>query len=259
MPHYILFSAIILLTMMGIFPIHVYANQPVIEGRTAPGSVLLTSTELYATNQPLGDPSVTGVTLYGQLTASGEIDVYSFMPTQDDTIPIEIVVPAKNKYGNFRPSLVVIGQNLPPQDYTDIPVAVPLGYDQYVLPSPVGKRTAYFDIRGLQLIFSGSTTTIPVTAQTPYFLFIYDPREFTGEYRIRVGSRSNFSTSYQSHITIPDLQRIVFPDSGVIRSPQDAPLQPFVEHTNPFELFDNQVKLIGDIAGYIMYRLSTLF
>lgn len=249
-----------LLVLLYFFPTPVSANQPVIENHTTAASFTLSSSELYATNQPLGDPTVTGITLYGQLSESGQVDVFSFVPAQDETLPIELVVPAKTRLGSFKPTVIIVGQNLPPQETLETPVAIPLGYDQYVLLSPKGRRTAYFDYWGLQLIFSGSVASIPVTAGTPYFLIVYDPRESSGEYRIKVGTQSNIAKSYQSGITIPDVRQLLFADSPTTTIQTDTPpTQAFVENTNPFQVFDNQVKRIGDIAGYLIYRLTTLF
>lgn len=251
-------AGLVLLTLS--YPRAVAAFQPVVESRQLDGSLEQPAPELYGTAQPLGDPVRAAVAVYGDLRQSGEVDLYSFVASQDLTLPLELVVPAKTQYGTFKPTVAVIGPNLPLTDDEPSPLPIPLGYDQLIVASPPGRRTPYFDLGGLQYLFTGTTAMIPLTANLPYFLAVYDPREGTGGYRIKIGTTTNRKTSYQSYSVDVDSETLTFADTPVRPTDETPPArQPeFTDESNPFQLFDNQVKLFGDYLGYLLYRIMTL-
>lgn len=149
---------------------------------------------LYFPNEiKLTDPTTQGQQIYGDLTTPFEVKSYYFIPAKNGTITIDLAVPARPSDSSFRPAWEIIGPNMTPQAM-QIEFSIPtgstdVGHDYYV---PPGNRNYYYDSVSMQKVYHGNIQQIPVLAGQVYYLNIFEPLHYMGDYILKVGDKKTF-------------------------------------------------------------------
>lgn len=144
--------------------------------------------EMYFPNEiQLPDPTMISETIYGKLTLPYGVVSYFFIPHHKATISLETLVPIRPSNQFFRPAWEIIGPNIAPQPM-NIEFSVPtntndIGHD-YIVPK--GKRSIVFDTASVSLLSTGNQQHITVLPGKTYYLNIYEPLHYTGDYVVRI-------------------------------------------------------------------------
>lgn len=238
------------------------AYQPVLEQR--PAIAITNPEDLYEFAMRTGDPTFASYAIFGELKTSGEVDMYVFIVAKDDVIPIELTIPAKTKYVNLRPTVVLVGPFIRQDPSVTIPFALPLGVDILPIPSPEGSRERTFDLMSVSWYYRGNSRDVPVSAGEIYFLAVFDPAGSTGEYVVTMGNTQNFSGSVMDTLPVVDPLLLVFEHSRPEerqRALEDKSFraqtakQWFFTQKTPFETLDSRIKLFFDLAGFYILRI----
>ena len=185
-----------------------FAHQPVFEARTNQGTKTSDPYELYGTAQLLGDPLFASYAVYGKLTSPDVIDMYVFTPQTEDTIPVELLVPAKTSLASFRPTLVIIGKYLNGAKTSSL-LPLPIGFESLAISSPSVRSTIY-EPWSFQKFYSGDKQDLHVFGGGIYYLAVLEPNGQTGNYVIGVGTKENFSSSVKDTATPVNANSLVF-------------------------------------------------
>jgi hypothetical protein len=247
-----------------LLPHRAYAYQPVVENR--PDVIISTPQDLYELAMKTGDPTFAAYAIFGSLKQPGEVDMYVFITAKDDTIPLEVDVPAKNQYAGLRPTAVLIGPYVSQNKNAALPFAIPLEKTVLVVPSPEDARMRTFDLMSLSWYFEGTRAMIPVASGEIYYLAVFDPAGATGEYIVKLGATENFSQSVMSTVPVVEPGSLVFDttrpedrqralDDQMFRA-QMAKQWFFVQKT-PFETLDSRIKLFFDLVGFYILRIPS--
>src|SRR5262249_22939755 len=99
----------------------------------------------------ISDPTLGSLAIYGRLESPNEIDLYGFVPSKSESIPIEAMVPVREFNYNFRPAVAVIGRDIAPSEASNsasiLPLTLPEGFQARVITPPEGARGAFFEKR----------------------------------------------------------------------------------------------------------------
>lgn len=173
------------------------AHQPLLEDqlrnarRTAPCS------DYFQEAVPISDPTQASLAIFGRLGWPNEVDLYTFTPAKSASIPIEALVPARQSNQYFRPAIIIIGNDIVPQQASMLPAEIPLrlpgNFHAQVIRPPEGKRSVFFEKRMLENFYRGNQQQVRLTAGRPYYIALYDPNHFTGSYSLSLGSVENFN------------------------------------------------------------------
>jgi len=172
------------------------AHQPVIEEQNAAVQTVDGVLNLRGATMVM-DPTVASEAVYGSLSAPSEIDLYFFVASKDDIVPVEALVPLRpsNKY--FRPSVVLIypeerkdGVNL------DIPFHVPAGFGADLV-SPPGERSVFYEPFSSENLYHGNEQKLIVKSGMTYYVAVYEADHYVGDYALGMGTAENFqNTNY---------------------------------------------------------------
>ncbi|MBU4332283.1 hypothetical protein KKD19_03630 [Patescibacteria group bacterium] len=125
--------------------------------------------------------------IYGQVEEPGVPDFYKFTFPKDITLPIEVLVPLKEKYKDFRPSLIIIGPNFI-ENKAPLPFLIPEGSRAVILEGAQAKYEEIFKDKFTLTSYAIRTRSeIDFVKNRPYFLAVFDERGQTGMYVIKIG------------------------------------------------------------------------
>jgi hypothetical protein len=155
------------------------------------------------------DPTFASVAIYGNLSIPKEIDVYKFTPGLSETIPVEALVPVRRQNENFRPALVIFGQDLTGiervetswtanhanHDHSRVPFEIPDGFQFHLIPPPEGERSVFFEPYSVEKLWDGREEQIPVQAGKTYYIAVFTPDFQTGDYSLGIGTKENFENT----------------------------------------------------------------
>ncbi len=248
---------ILFVSLVFAFPTKIAAYQPIMENRLSP----VTSSspyDLFASAMLLGDATFASYGVFGALIGEA-IDMYVFGARVEDTIPIELQVPAKEKFAAFRPILTIIGPYVAGGVKSTSPVAVPVGFESVSIPMPAARSTAY-DSWGLQSVWRGEIQSVHVFPGASYYLVVTNADATGGSYILRVGAKENWKGSVKDTTTKVDANALVF--ENVPRRDASAPSQTeraqFAEQKTPFETLDSRLRLWLDTFFFYINRIPAL-
>lgn len=194
--HFLLirFAALLLVLFTGTTA--AVAHQPFIE-KDAAVKASNSVEELYARATPIPDPTVASQSLYGRLSSPTEIDLYTFTAAQNATLPVEALVPVNPANQNFRPAVLLIGEDIPAVENTELPLPLPSGYGAKVIAPPAGERPIFFEKYSVERLYHGREAQWNLAEGKQYFVALYEPGHQVGSYALGLGTTENFSaTSY---------------------------------------------------------------
>ncbi len=236
-----------------------FANQPIVENRQTQATRSSDPYQLFNSSLVLGDPTFSGFTVYGMLSQNA-INMYYFIPKSEDTIPIEVAVPAKSTYATFFPRLTIVGKYVASGTKNPSDIPVPVGFESITTDAPIN-RTTFFDSLSLQTMYQGSSLQLHVLAYQTYFVAVTDPANLGGSYALRIGSKNNFSASVKDTATTIDPTGLVFenysPPTGgqSAGTPTSAERKLFPEQKTPFETLDSRIRLWTDLLFFYLNRI----
>ncbi len=237
----------------------VFAHQPVFEARANAGTKSSDPYELYGTAQLLGDPLFASYAVYGKLDSTDAIDMYVFTPQAEDTIPIELLVPAKQGLANFNPTLIIIGKYLNGAKTSSL-LPLPIGFESLTLSTP-STRSIVYEPWSFQKFYSGDKQDLHVFGGGAYYLAVFEPNGQPGNYALGVGTKENFSSSVKDTATPVDVNTLVF--EGVApRQPSTPTLsekQLVTEQKTPFQTLDSKLRLWVDLFFFYINRIPDIF
>ena len=173
-----------------------FAHQPFIE-KDASVKASNSVEELYARATPIPDPTVASQSIYGRLSSPTEIDLYTFTAAQGTTLPVEALVPVNPANQNFRPAVILIGEDIPVAENAELPLPLPAGYGAKVIAPPSGDRSIFYEKFSVERLYHGREAQWNVAEGKQYFIALYEPGHQVGGYALGLGTTENFSnTSY---------------------------------------------------------------
>lgn len=170
------------------------AHQPIIEQQSR--AVIERDKVLDLTKATgLKNPTFASLAVYGALVEPSEVDLYSFTTEKDAELPIEVLVPVRTHNRNFYPAFVLISPSQGAQQSTDgrLPFILPEGFTATVVEIPRYQRDIFFEPFSSERLYRGKEETVSVSAGTTYYLTVYEPEHYTGDYSLGIGTVENFS------------------------------------------------------------------
>ncbi len=236
-----------------------FAHQPVFEARTNQGTKTSDPYELYSTAQLLGDPLFASYAVYGKLTSPDTIDMYVFTPQAEDTIPVELLVPAKPSLASFRPTLVIIGKYLNGAKTSSF-LPLPIGFDSLTV-SPPSLRSTLYEPWSFQKFYSSAKQDLRVFGGGTYYLAVFEPNGQLGQYVLGVGTKENFSSSVKDTVTPVDVNTLAFEGVAPRQANTPSPFEKrlFTEAKTPFQTFDSKLRLWVDLLFFYLNRIPDMF
>jgi hypothetical protein len=178
----IILHAIILLMICLFLPSSVMSSKPLFIERPISG---------YDQAYPLPD-IVTAYASFGELKSPRQVDLFTFVVTQETPFYARISVPKQHGWQTFRPAFVLFGPGLPT---SNTPPNFPLD-----LPMDLGRAILLPD-ENEDEFFEPFTQTTYIQRQFlsrklhpgTYYLAVYDPEGKTGKYRLATGDKEKFT------------------------------------------------------------------
>lgn len=189
-----------------------FAHQPILERNLSydagsPGAVQILK---------IKDPTAASEAVYGRLSSPMEVDIYSFISQKTETIPVQLLVPMRVSNKDFMPVLAIVSQNLNNALDLQLPVSIP-GGNRGILLSPEGQPEVFhepFSIENLKIL---SKTSLQVQAGQQYFLAVFEPGHYQGDYTIGIGTVEDFhNTSFIDIIKDVGLIKLGLVDSTAV-------------------------------------------
>lgn len=239
-------------------PHPISAHQPIFETRTNQGTKTSDPYELYNSAMTLGDPLFSSYAIYGKLTSPDAIDMYVFTPQAEDTIPVALLIPAKQSLVNFNPTLIIIGKYLNGVKTSSF-LPLPIGFESLTVSSPSPRSTIY-EPWSFQKFYSGDTQNLHIFGGGTYYLAVFEPNGQLGEYVLGVGTKENFSSSVKDTGTPVDVNTLAFEGvpSRQANTPSPFEKQLLAEQKTPFQTLDSKLRLWGDLFFFYVNRLVGL-
>src|SRR5215813_12412640 len=193
-----------------------YAHQPIIE-KDASVKPANSVEELYAQAVAISDPTLASQVVYGRLASPTEIDLYTFTPARNESIPIEAMVPVNPANQNFRPAVFIVGEDVVSQNNVEFPLPLPEGYGARVIAPPAGGRAIFTEEFSIERLYHGTEEKLKVTASKPYYVAIYEPGHQVGSYALGLGTADNLSNaSYPALLKPTMLKNVVETTLGLM-------------------------------------------
>ncbi len=236
------------------------AHQPIMEIRTKDVTPASDPYDVYGSAMALGDPTFASYAVSGTL-GPDSVDIYSFMAQHEDTIPIELLVPAKSRFAAFRPTLMVVGKYVANGIKTPSIIPIPLGFESITVPAPPA-RTTFYEPWSLTTFYHGEKQNVHILGGETYYLAVFDPNNQGGTYVISVGTKENFSGSVKDTAVPVDANNFVFenfPTRPRGAAPSIEERQLFPEQKTPFETLDSNIRLWADLFFFYTNRFIGLF
>lgn len=166
-----------------------HAHQPILEQQ----KTAVPNTSPFIRALRIKDPAIFSQAVYGAISAPDEVDVYKFVTRSRVTIPIEVLVPARPSNRDFSPVCEVIGPGLP--EFTDdLRLKPPAGSGAWRIPAG-GHDTTFFEPFSTETYWVGGSIELELEKGGTYYLAVYNPTGYTGDYVLAVGERENFTDS----------------------------------------------------------------
>ena len=174
-----------------LFAVPAAAHQPVLERQLRP---TFSGAGLSGV-MPITDPTQASLAIYGRLSQPGEIDAYYFTPQTTGDLTYQLLVPVRVSNQDFRPTLAIIGDNLPHDMSEKLPFALPREQQALVLSPMTGIKEFYepFSMERLQIMYGEEF--LPVTAGHGYYFLVYNTDRLLGDYVIGLGTVENFRST----------------------------------------------------------------
>ncbi len=145
--------------------------------------------------------------IYGTLAEDGLFDAWELKASKATTAPVEMLVPARDEYQDFRPSFALVGPGLETQGDTPDFITDRLA-DAYpddrardaigviVVDDPGQEpRPTFYEPFSFTTYFEGGKTTVDLEPNVTYHLVVYDNDGATGEYALGVARAERFTAS----------------------------------------------------------------
>ncbi len=174
-----------------ILPTQVFAHQPIIEPA---GEGTVSEQSVYFQATTLQDPTVTSQAVYGLLSEPRQIDVFAFVPENEVTIPVEILVPMRPANENFFPELYIAAKNIPGDRVVandEIEATLPEGYRLMKIAN-THQDGNFYEEYSFERYWKSEQVQLEVQAKQNYFLIVDEPNEQVGDYTLGVGTVENF-------------------------------------------------------------------
>lgn len=149
---------------------------------------------------PIADPTTASQAVYGMLGEPEQVDLYVFTASQDQEIPVEVLVPVRPSLAKFRPWAAVWGAGLSGADVSSesdqrLPVMLPSGTSVLVIPGVDKKpeRPMFFEPFSVENLYRGIEKKAGVQAGETYYVAVYDPEHRTGAYSLGIGTAEDFA------------------------------------------------------------------
>jgi hypothetical protein len=167
------------------------AHQPLLELKNASVGIINGELDLRGATM-VADPTVASEAVYGYLSTPSEIDLYSFIASKDEIVPVEALVPVRPSNTNFRPSVVIIyPEERKDGIELDLPFHVPAGFGA-VLVSPPSERNIFYEPFSSENLFHGNEQKMIVKSGKTYYVAVYEAGHYTGDYALGMGTAENF-------------------------------------------------------------------
>ncbi|MFC1801901.1 hypothetical protein ACFLY7_00465 [Patescibacteria group bacterium] len=180
-----------------IFGIIVVAHQPEIPTNnmeTVLGGELVLESAI-----EIKDPTEASQAVYDLIKEPKQVVLYKFTVSQDDEIPLEVLVPVRKSNRHFYPSFALISDSFQfdSDDYlNELPFGLPNGYD-YMLVENIKnedeEREVFFEPFSFERLYHGNEKITPVFADETYFVAVFEPDNQTGDFSFGVGTAEDFS------------------------------------------------------------------
>lgn len=167
------------------------AHQPVLEPPVSESSLSL---GFYTKAIKLSDPTKQSLANYGTISIPGEVDLYVFVPEQEASIPVELLVPVRPVNKNFKPEVVIFSKSLDSGEEvfgTFQGLSIPDGFKKIELSNDHGEGY-FYEPFSQERYWRGTEATINLKSGQNYFLAVYDPANQTGDYSLGIGTVENF-------------------------------------------------------------------
>jgi hypothetical protein len=155
-----------------------FGHYPIVEKRHDKNAII-----------DLRDPTVQSVAVYGRLSTPDEVDLYRFSAATEQEIPVEALVPIRRGSEFFRPAVAFLTKG---GDELEVPFEVPDGYGGLIIPAPEGTRPTFFEPFSLERMYHGTEQKVSVKPGTVYYLAVFDPNSYMGDYSLGIGTVENF-------------------------------------------------------------------
>lgn len=190
------YFSFVFLTLFILFSKNAFAQTQIIEAQQHIQYGMYFTKEI-----KLPDPTQQSIAVYGSLALPYEADSYYFIPQKDASISIEALTPVNTTNANFNTAWEIIGPNITPQPMT-IMYSIPpnsnnIGHDYY---APIGTNATMYDPLSFGLLRRGNQQTFPVLAGKLYYLNIFEPLHYMGDYVIKINNGT-------SELALPSVQK----------------------------------------------------
>lgn len=152
----------------------------------------MSEADFYAKAIELGDPTEQSLALYGNIQKPGELTLYTFTASKDGEIPVEVLVPVRDRNKYFRPSYFILSPTIINKIDDQLDIPVPENYGIKVVNVQAEDRKIVYEPYSLERLYTGRSLDIAVKENTKYFIGVFEPNNFTGDYSLAVGLAENF-------------------------------------------------------------------
>lgn len=153
------------------------------------------SMDLLAEAVEITDPTDNSLAVYGTLLEPGEIDVYYFTPKRSVEIPLELLVPKRGSSSDMFPTLVIARESTATETTPGASFlrALPDTLELSVFETQRGAREAFFEPFSLEYLYHGNEQDFLLEKGVKYFVLVFEPQNYTGDYVIALGDVEDFS------------------------------------------------------------------
>jgi hypothetical protein len=138
------------------------------------------------------DPTVQSLAVYGRLETPDEVDLYKFKVSKTVEIPVEVLVPVRVSNQDFKPSYAFIQEGDSEIIVKNPLFTIPTGYFAEFIDVKK-ERDIFFEPFSVEKLNHGNEKKFVVEAGKTYFIAVYDPIGYMGDYSLGVGTVENFS------------------------------------------------------------------
>jgi hypothetical protein len=183
------------LAVAAVLPAAARAHVPVLEPSRA-SDAPATAGDPFPGAVALPDPAVSRA-VYGTLAQGEESDVYSLRTGSAVEIPVELLVPVRDEYADFRPSFALVGPGLgdeaPPFIAARLREAGLTDLGTTVVTDPgLADRGTFYEPFSFTSYYRGGEVRVRLRPGETYYLVVYDEDRTTGEYAVGLGEAEQF-------------------------------------------------------------------
>ena len=163
-----------------------FGHYPIIEKRHEQNSII-----------DLRDPTAQSIAVYGRISTPEEVDLYRFSAAKESDIPLEALVPIRRNSEHFHPALAFLYKDGPE---VEIPFEFPEGYGGEIITAPEGPRETFFEPFSLERMYHGTERKVHVRPGQVYFLAVFEPDYYMGDYSVGIGTVEDFQRSSKGQL-----------------------------------------------------------